>query len=248
RVQDRLRSLRGRPACRRIRGLRHRLSDRSVGTDDVGASGRRAGARRREPALHGRDRRACLSRHVRAGSAMSNDVREVMRSVYGEELGAVEGVLHVVAVHEQDGERRVIRIGEHSPRSATDRFALDLARTRVEAILVTGAILREEPELRYELPLELERYRREALGLKDPPWLLVLTRGDVSLDHPALGGWARPIVLTSERAAEALPTRAEVEIVGVPEPSARAALAYLRDERGCRAISIEAGPKTAVPL
>lgn len=179
---------------------------------------------------------------------MSIDVREVMRSVYGEELGAVEGVLHVVAVHEQDGERRVIRIGEHSPRSATDRFALDLARTRVEAILVTGAILREEPELRYELPLELERYRREALGLKDPPWLLVLTRGDVSLDHPALGGWARPIVLTSKRAAEALPTRAEVEIVGVPEPSARAALAYLRDERGCRAISIEAGPKTAVPL
>lgn len=179
---------------------------------------------------------------------MERDVSGSMRLLYGEELGVVDGVLHVVAVHGGDDGRWVMRIGEHSPKSTTDRFVLDLARARVEAIVVTGAILRDEPELRYVLPAALERHRRQVFGLSAPPWLLVLTRGDIPLDHPALKGWARPLIFTTEASAERLRARSELEIVGVAEPSARAALAHLRDVRGCRSISVEAGPKVAAPL
>ena len=179
--------------------------------------------------------------------------RDRMRALYGEELGAMEGVLHVVAVHAEGESRRVIKIGEHAPESATDFFALELARARVEAIVITGAILREEPELRYVLSSELAAWRREVLGLAEPPWLLVLTHGDIPLDHPALSGPLRPIVFTSSEAAPSLRARTSIErtsieIVGVPAPSARLALSFLRSERGCRSVSVEAGPTTAVPL
>lgn len=174
--------------------------------------------------------------------------RERMRALYGEELGAMEGVLHVVAVHAEGEARRVIKIGEHAPKSAADFFALELARARVDAIVITGAILREEPELRYALSSELAAWRREVLGLAEPPWLLVLTHGDVPLDHPALAGPLRPIVFTSLEAAPALRARTPIEIAGVPAPSARLALRFLRSERGCRSVSVEAGPTTAVPL
>jgi riboflavin biosynthesis pyrimidine reductase len=170
-----------------------------------------------------------------------------MRALYGEQLGTMEGVLHVVAVHEGADARSVIRIGALAPKSATDFFALELARARVEAIVITGAILRAEPELRYALSSELAAYRGE-LGLTRPPCLVVLTGGDIPLDHPALAGPARPIIFTSSEAAPALRARTAIEIVGVPAPSARRALAHLRDERGHRSISVEAGPTTAVPL
>lgn len=179
---------------------------------------------------------------------MSAGVPARMRALYGEELGAMRGVLHVVAVHEGGGGRRVIRIGEHAPKSDADFFALELSRARVDAILVTGAILRAEPELRVELSGELARWREDALGLREPPWLVILTRGDIPLAHPALSGGARPIVFTGERAARELRARSGVETVGVPAPSARAALSYLLGERRCRSVSVEAGPTAAVPL
>ncbi len=179
---------------------------------------------------------------------MEHATRDWMRALYGEELGAMEGVLHVVAVHEEGDARHVIKIGEHAPKSATDFFALELARARVEAIVITGAILRAEPELRYELSRELAEWRREVLGLGEPPWLLVLTGGDVPLDHPALSGPLRPIVFTSSAAAPSLRARTAIEIASVPAPSARVALSFLRSERGCRSVSVEAGPSTAAPL
>lgn len=178
----------------------------------------------------------------------ADKTRSRMRALYGEELGTIEGVLHVVAVHAEGASRRVIRIGDHAPKSATDFFALELARARADAIVITGAILREEPELRYELSSGLAAFRRDVLGLRDPPRLLVLTRGDIPLDHPALHGAARPILFTSAEAAPALRARTGLEIAAVPAPSARLALAFLRSERGCRSVSVEAGPTTAVPL
>jgi riboflavin biosynthesis pyrimidine reductase len=192
------------------------------------------------------------------------DVDAAARALYGAALGAMRGVLHVVAVAREDtsegpsqGEGlRVIRVGPHAPASATDFFALNLARARVEGIVVSGSVLRDEPELRYALsgPAAdaLAAWRR-GLGLRRPPWLLVLTRGadpGALADHPAWESWARPLVLTGEDAApglrRALPSR--VEVVGHPAPSPRAALAHLRDARGCRGISVEAGPRVAVPL
>ncbi|MCZ7686556.1 MAG: hypothetical protein M5U28_50530 [Sandaracinaceae bacterium] len=176
------------------------------------------------------------------------DVSALSVALYGEALGAMRGVLHVVAVVEEDGAHRVLKIGEHAPKSAWDRFVLGLARARAEAILVTGAVLRAEPDLVYELPARgLYAYREKIAGLPEPPILLVLTGGDVALEHPALCGWARPVLFTT-RAAAARLAGAGVEVASAEAPSARAAIAYLRSERGCRSVSVEAGPRAAGPL
>lgn len=174
---------------------------------------------------------------------------ELSTRLYGEPLGR-PGVLHVVAVHRDGDGRTVLRIGPATPRSSHDRFALGLSRARVEAIVVTGAILRAEPDLRYELDAGLAAYRRERLGLSDPPRLLVLTSGqDLPVAHPVWGGWARALVYSRADAApalrDALPDR--VEVLGAERPDARGALTALR-RRGVTSISIEAGPTTAVPL
>jgi hypothetical protein len=185
------------------------------------------------------------------------DVTGAARALYGADLRGVSGVLHVTAVAREGDDLRVIRVGPHAPKSATDFFALNLARARVEGIVVSGSVLRAEPGLRYDLsgPAAgaLAAWREGVAGLAEPPWLLVLTRGgDVGalVDHPAWRSWARPVVLTGEDAAprlrDALPPR--VEVVGHPAPSPRAAIAHLRDDRGCRGVSIEAGPRVSVPL
>lgn len=161
--------------------------------------------------------------------------------LYGEDLGPVHGVLHVVAI---DRARRVIRIGPTSPKSEIDTQVLALSRARAGAILVSGAVLRAEPELVYELPPAFLEYRR-AIGLHAPPWLAVLTNGDLPLDHPALTGWARPIVVTNDDAAARIAAHG-IAVMALPEPSARAAIAQLlEDDAG---VSIEAGPRTALPL
>ncbi len=174
------------------------------------------------------------------------EVAELARALYGAPLGAMDGVLHVVAVAEEGDAHRVLRIGPHAPKSETDFFVLGLARARVGAILVSGAVLRAEPELRYELSPALRAWRR-VLGLDEPPFLLVLTRGDVDLAHPALHGEARPIVFTGPAAGRSR-AQGSIEIVSVAEPSARAAIDHLRRDRGCRGVSIEAGPRVAAPL
>jgi riboflavin biosynthesis pyrimidine reductase len=179
------------------------------------------------------------------------------RDLYGDALGAMRGVLHVMAVQARPGGgHRVIRVGARSPKSDTDLFVLNLARARVEGIVISGSILRAEPDLRYNLQTEMTAWRRDVLGLEAPPWLLVLTRGaNLPAAHPvfenrAFESEARPIVLTSVDAApalrRALPSR--VEVVGIDAPSPRAAIAHLRGDRGCRGVSIEAGPRVAMPL
>jgi riboflavin biosynthesis pyrimidine reductase len=174
---------------------------------------------------------------------VSADLEEVdhrAERLYDAAPRAMRGVLHVVAV---GGDRRVMRIGPTTPKSPTDLFVLWLSRARVDAILVSGAVLRAEPELSYEMPA-LFRAHRRALGLSGTPRLAVLSGGDVPLGHPALAG--RPIVLTSTPAAgRAWPP--ELDVVGLPAPSARAAIAHLAG-LGYRSVSIEAGPRTAVPL
>ncbi|MFK7988066.1 MAG: dihydrofolate reductase family protein [Sandaracinaceae bacterium] len=166
-------------------------------------------------------------------------------SLYGSPLGSAEGVLHVTAVARTDDGLRVMRIGP-APRSPTDFFALSLTRARVDAVVVTGGVLRAEPELRYDLAPSLRTWRGA-----DGPLLLVMTRGaNLPSQHPVWESEAQPLVLTGARAAaelrRALPSR--VEVVGVEAPSGRAALDYLQRERGCRSVSIEAGPSVAVPL
>lgn len=169
------------------------------------------------------------------------DVDERARGLYGQPLGLARGVVHVVAVAGRD----VIRIGPHAPKSDADFFALSLTRARVGAILVSGSVLRAEPELRYDLPDPLRRWR-EARGLEAPPRVCVLTRGALPAAHPVWESWARPVVYTTREAAASLSLPDRVEVVGVDEPSPRGAIAWLRERAD--AVSIEAGPSVARPL
>jgi len=190
----------------------------------------------------------------------AGDVRSLAQAMYGGvDLAAREGVVHVTALWASPaGALLTLRINEHTPKSPHDRFALGLARARADAILVTGKVLRDEPGLRYELggPGELPRglaaWRAEHAGRHEPPWLLVLTSGrGLDLSHPALHGWARPLIFTGEAAAAELRQRGDaagVEIVGSAQPSARAAIAHLRGERRARVVTIEAGPTVSRPL
>lgn len=145
-----------------------------------------------------------------------------------------------------------MRIEHDTPKSELDFFALNFARARADAIVVTGRILREEPGLRYDLqgpgalPEGLAAWRAAA-GLREPPLLVVLTSGrGLDLEHPAFHSWARPLIFTSVDAAAGL-AGGPVDAVGVERPSLRGLLRHLA-ERGARGVSIEAGPSTAVPL
>ena len=169
---------------------------------------------------------------------------ERIAQLYGDvDLTAATGVVHVVSVVGED-EPRVIKIGPGAPKSATDFFALNLARARADAILVTGKILRAEPQLRYELPAELARWR----GDREAPELIVLTSGrGLDPKHPALSGaWARPVIFTREDAAPAL-SETNLVVVGHPDPSPRAAIDWALSE-GAAVVSVEAGPSAAASL
>lgn len=180
-------------------------------------------------------------------------VRARIDAVYGDHaLEQAEGVVQVAAVFEDGEDWRVLKIGEGAPTSPTDAFVLALSRARADAIVVTGKILRDEPQLRYalegEIGADLHAWRRAVLGRVEPPRLLVLSRSvDFDPDHPALHGWATPIVITSTAAAEGAGDLG-VRVVGLPDPSLTAAIAWARTELSARTITIEAGPSTARTL
>lgn len=184
-------------------------------------------------------------------------VAERVRRLYGDEsLGDPAGVVHVAAVgREPDGELVVLKINQETPRSAHDRFALDLARARADVIVTTGAILRAEPGLRYELASDraeaLHTWRMDQLGRPTPPLVVVLTgREDIDVDHPTLHGWARPWIFTNVDCAKALHGRLprHVGLAGVPSPDLETLIDWARRRFDARTITIEAGPTTTRPL
>ncbi len=160
----------------------------------------------------------------------------------------LRGLIHVTAVWPRpDGVLTTLRIGPDTPRSPHDFFALNFARAIADAIVVTGKVLREEPELEYTPAGE----GREALlamrGDRPPPELCVLTSGrGLDFAHPAFHGWARPVVVTSKGAQ--LPPAPEH--VAVRRLASLSALELVRDcqRRGSARVSLEAGPSTTVPL
>lgn len=193
-------------------------------------------------------------------------VAERMRRLYGGERSGGEqseelltepgGVIHVAAVgREPDGELVVLKINHATPRSSHDRFALDLARARADVIVTTGAILRSEPSLRYELASDradaLHTWRMDQLGRPTPPLVVVLTgREDIDIDHPTLHGWAQPWIFTNVDCAKALHGRLprHVGLAGVPSPDLQTLVDWARRRFDARTITIEAGPSTTRPL
>lgn len=176
---------------------------------------------------------------------MPSDVEERIEGLYGHVPGPAEGVLQVGAVAREGDALIVIRIGEHAPESATDWFVLSCARARVDAILVSGSVLRFEPDLFYAAaePAMAALWPREA-----PPWLCVMTRsGDLPADHGVWGSAVRPMVYTGPD-ADVSHLAESITVVREDAPSPRAAIRHLLDERGCRSVGVEAGPRVSMPL
>ncbi|MBW2507894.1 MAG: hypothetical protein JRE81_04625 [Deltaproteobacteria bacterium] len=148
-----------------------------------------------------------------------------------------------------------IKINEHGPKSELDWLALHIARARADAIIITGKILRDEPNLTFSLRADprwgeaLESWRRHRWGLCDPPWILILTgRGDIDFEHPVFDGWGRPIIFTSDRTATRKLAASPCPVVSDEAPDIRSAIEHLRLARECECVSIEAGPSTARDL
>jgi riboflavin biosynthesis pyrimidine reductase len=185
----------------------------------------------------------------------SEAISERIREVYGRgvTLDKPPGVVHVASVWiDDEGRSYTLRVGPGTPRSETDRFLLNLARARCDAIVTTGRILREESAVHHDIPEDHLAWRRSVLGKTDPPISVVLTgRDDLERAHPLLVRAPQAIVVTSEPAAQTLTARLadarQIEVVGRVAPSIRDVLRLL-GERGCRSICIEAGPSTSRAL
>jgi riboflavin biosynthesis pyrimidine reductase len=143
------------------------------------------------------------------------------------------GVVHVTAVWRPPGRDALVtlKIGDQSPESEHDFFALQLTRARADAIVVTGKVLRDEPDVRFSFagPMAdaLSAWRAGA-GRTEVPWLVVVTASlGPDFAHPAFDGGVRPVFFTGP--------------IG-------AAVAHARDTLGARTISIEAGPTTSRQL
>jgi riboflavin biosynthesis pyrimidine reductase len=189
----------------------------------------------------------------------AQDVRALARRLWGE-VPCGDGVVHVTAVAAPPDASldrlSTLAIDAESPKSDYDAFALSFARAGADAILITGQILRAEPELRYSLGAlglpasALEAYRRET-GRREPPALYVLTSGrGLDPSHPALHGWPRAHLVVPEDAS--LPD-AELRSAGIvvereAAPSLRKLVARLRDCGGLKRVLIEAGPNTSGDL
>lgn len=152
----------------------------------------------------------------------------------------------------QEAPLTTININEHAPKSELDWLALHISRARADGIIITGKILRDEPNLRYDLEADprwgdaLIQWRRRRWGLIDPPWLLVLTsRGDIDFNHPVFHGWVRPMIFTTDRVATRKLAAAPCPVISDEAPDVRRAIQHLHISRECECVSIEAGPSTS---
>ncbi len=185
-----------------------------------------------------------------------DDVERAALALFGAPLRERPALGHVAAVWSPDDRHRhVLRIEPRTPRSDTDRFVLGLSRARADAIVTTGAILRAEPTLRFDLQGPgagaLMRWRVDVHEL-GPPTVLILTRGALDFDHPALKGPARVVLYVPDDRVDFVRRQLKsfrwITVCGDATPTLERALDWLRRERACTSISIEAGPSTASPL
>lgn len=187
--------------------------------------------------------------------ATGESVENRIRALYGDEPLERAHVVHVVATwRAPDASLRVIRIGLGSPHSTTDQFILRSARMRADAIVTTGKILRDEPDLDHdEFDPELLAWRREDQGRPLPTLTTILTSGlDLDFDHPLLGRVPPPLLVVPSENQTSVESRAraagaDVEVLGRDAVSLRDTLCLLA-ERGCESLLVEAGPSTTRDL
>jgi len=185
------------------------------------------------------------------------DVDRRLRALYGEvDWAAATGVVQVAAIGGPD--RRMIVPGEHAPASETDRFVLAAARARADAILTSGANLRAEPGLRFELKdsgpgsRALLEWRSARLARTDPPILVVLSAsGEIPVEHPALRGASAGFVWTTAAGAARLGARVGALEVVLGDPDLDGVVGAIRAARadpGIETLLVEAGPRASAPL
>jgi riboflavin biosynthesis pyrimidine reductase len=184
-------------------------------------------------------------------------VDRAARALFGSSLDTRPAVSHSMAVWraEEEAPLTTIRINEHRPKSDLDFLALHIGRARADGIIITGKILRDEPNLTYDLRADprwkeaLVSWRERRWGVCDPPWLLILTRsGDLDFSHPVFHGWARPLIFTSDATAARKLAAAPFPVVSDGAPDIRRAIHHLQVTRECECVSIEAGPSTVRSL
>ena len=162
------------------------------------------------------------------------------------------GVLQSAAVWFTDsGQYQTLKIGESTPRSPTDDFLLAFNRSRADAIVTTGQILRDEPALCFDVAGNLGRdlgdWRKDALGRSQAPWIVVLTRGgQLPWGHPVVAS-DRTLILTGQEASVPEPPDSS-KIIRRAAPGLIDTIAFLRTEMGCETMLIEAGPSTSSVL
>jgi riboflavin biosynthesis pyrimidine reductase len=187
----------------------------------------------------------------------SASVDRAARALFGSRLDTRPGVSQSFAAwrETQDAPLTAININEHAPKSELDWLALHISRARADGIVITGKILRDEPELTYDLRADprwgdaLLQWRERRWGLLEPPWLLVLTAsGEIDFSHPVFHGWCRPMVFTNDRTATRKLAAAPCSVVSDASPDIRSAIQHLQIDRQCECISVEAGPSTSRDL
>ena len=184
-------------------------------------------------------------------------VDRAARRLFGNALDTRPAVSHSFAAwREAPGQPlTTININEHGPKSELDWLALHISRARADGIIITGKILRDEPNLSYNLRADprwgdaLQSWRERRWGVCDPPWILILTgRGDIDFEHPVFHGWGRPLIFTTDRTATRKLAAAPCPVVSDEAPDIRRAIRHLQIARDCECVSIEAGPSTAREL
>ncbi len=177
--------------------------------------------------------------------------------LFGSPFTARPSVSHSFAAWSsgEDAPLTTIQINEHAPKSDLDFLALHIGRARADAIIITGKILRDEPNLTYDLRAEsrwgeaLSNWRQRHWGLTSPPWLLILTgSGEIDFGHPVFRSDVQPMIFTSDRTAARKLAAAPYPVVADEAPDIRRAIQHLRTARECECVSIEAGPSTARSL
>jgi riboflavin-specific deaminase-like protein len=127
--------------------------------------------------------------------------------------------------------------------SDTDTEMLVCLRTRVDAVMIGAGTMRAE---RYGRPLgdQAKRERRERSGLSQDPVLVIVSgRLDIPWDAPVFDDRQARVLIFTASEADAPETEARVRVVRHDgHVDLGAALAYLRDERGVRALLCEGGP------